>query len=145
MPRADGHVDLVITDENGSRRIGQIILQNAFFQTQSLDFGAPELLKQIDYIICDVTQKGSIPGLKLTIGWHERLSDPIIWGETYSISAANDPIFVRPPDSRYFVFKVEDTNVQAFWKFAGMQIHGRAVGARINVARPGVPSTPAQG
>lgn len=135
MARADGHVDLVITDENGTRRIGQIISQSAFVETQSLDFGAPELLKQIDYVICDVTQKGSIPGLTLFIGWQERLSDPIEWSGGYTIAAANDPIFVRVPDSRYFTFKIEDQNVQTFWKFAGMQIYGRPVGGRINVAR----------
>lgn len=135
MPRADGSVDLTLTDANGTRRIGQIISQAAFFQTQALDFGAPELLKQIDYIICDVTQKGAIPGLTLFIGWQERLTDEPEWSEGYSIAAANDPIFVRVPDSRYFLFKVEDQNVQSFWKFTGLQVHGRPVGGRINVAR----------
>ena len=131
MARADGAVDRLMVTPSGTRRLGSVVSQALEIESQDLDFGAPELLKELHYVLLEVTEYGSLDELSIQIGWKDRLQDPITWGQNYPAREANAPIFIRPPQARYFRLRVGDANVQALWKLSGVQIYGTVLGARV--------------
>lgn len=102
----------------------------SFIETKDLDFGEPARHKQILGFILEIQGYADQAFLSLKVGWRNKLSQPLTWGPEILIAPA-DPIYYRPPASRYYRLHFRDTFVSQTWKINRIQILGRPAGGRL--------------
>lgn len=103
-----------------------------FAQTRDLDFGRPDINKDLIALVLDITGRGSISDVSVYIGYRQRLEDTLTWSSAYSMADQDKMLWLSPrvPQSRYFTLKVQDTLPQTTWKLSNIEFYGRFVGGR---------------
>ena len=106
------------------------VTTTAWFETKDLDFGDDVEEKYIDEINVKLTNAATAGSLVLQYALKNRLNDPLVWSDPFSLAEADAPIFPRVT-TRYMRVRITDSFTKERWQCSQISYHGSVgVGGR---------------
>jgi len=130
---AIGRTTIILTRADGSQvNLAQALdTVDVFIESKDLDMGAPDVKKLLSAIRVEMADGQFSQLLELILKYRDHLNDAVSVEPSVSLSAGDQPVFLRPPSSRYFRIRLQDASPSGRWKIHGIEFFGRPDGRRL--------------
>ena len=93
-------------------------------ETHDLDFGDGFQDKYVEILFPEITDGISLTGMLLSLGYKERIEDPIVWEVGQQIQTGRNPLYFRRT-AKFFRIKISGATNQAFFILSAIDIFGQ--------------------
>ena len=113
----------------GVEQYGSLALVPCFVETKDLDFGTREFRKWLESLRYDIRDLPPLGNLELVVKYRNSQDEDL--SELAPIPLIGEiPVTFRPPISRYYRMRFQDTGIRERWNLGAFEVFGGQAGRR---------------